>query len=173
MLVAADDEAFAALVAGHSVGRLAVAPELETIETLTMLADLARMIRADFDPAAWLIVEHGTVVGLISLVAPPAAGAIAIGYGVAPSCRREGLARGAVAELLATLAADRRVAAVTAETSMDNPASQRVLEANGFHRTGERNDAVDGPLFGWQFDLPHGAIRLIDTVPLAAARDPA
>ena len=39
---------------------------------------------------------------------------------------------------------------VNAETSIDNIASQRVLERNGFARVGERVDEEDGPLYCWR-----------------------
>jgi RimJ/RimL family protein N-acetyltransferase len=42
------------------------------------------------------------------------------------------------------------VALVSAETRVDNIASQRVLERNGFVQIGERVDAEDGPLICWQ-----------------------
>lgn len=41
------------------------------------------------------------------------------------------------------------VTAITAETALDNAASQRVLERNGFERVGERFDAEDGQLICW------------------------
>lgn len=43
--------------------------------------------------------------------------------------------------------------ALTAETSVDNPASQTVLARNGFRRVGEREDAEDGPLICWRLEL--------------------
>lgn len=168
MLIAADDDAFAALIAGRPAGEVEVAPELETPEILAMRAGLARRIRAGFTPSTWLIVEQATVVGLVSLVIAPAGGVITIGYGVARSCRGAGIMQRAIADLLALAAADDRVIAIAAETSTANPASQRVLTANGFHRTGTRVDADDGELIGWRFDVPDNG-----TLPLAAGRDPA
>jgi len=151
MLVVADKNVVAALADGAAP--LPVAPDLEAPEVLVMLADLAHTIGEVFAPAAWLIVEDGTIVGLLSLVAPPAAGVIAIGYGVAPSWRGRGVATRAVAELIAVAAVDARIVAVTAETAVANLASQRVLAANGFGRTGERTDPEDGQLIVWRVDL--------------------
>ena len=42
---------------------------------------------------------------------------------------------------------------LTAGTSVDNPGSQRVLEKNGFVRTGTREDPEDGTLITWAIDL--------------------
>lgn len=52
--------------------------------------------------------------------------------------------------MLAWAGADQRVGLVSAETSAGNVASQRVLERNGFVRTGERVDEEDGQLICWQ-----------------------
>ena len=40
-----------------------------------------------------------------------------------------------------------------AETSVENRASQRVLERNGFVRCGERVDPEDGVLVAWRLRL--------------------
>jgi len=37
-----------------------------------------------------------------------------------------------------------------AETSVTNPSSSRVLEKNGFERTGTRVDPKDGEVFMWR-----------------------
>jgi RimJ/RimL family protein N-acetyltransferase len=44
---------------------------------------------------------------------------------------------------------------LTAETSVDNPGSQRVLEKNGFAAIGTREDPEDGALINWAIDLPN------------------
>lgn len=115
-----------------------------------MLAGLADTIRPEFDPAAWLVVEDGEVVGLISLVVPYADRIIRIGYGVVPGCRRRGVATRATGEILAWARRDARVDCVMAETDHHNLASHRVLERNGFVRTGERFDDEDGDLIVWE-----------------------
>lgn len=152
LIAPASAEHFAALIAGEppypwplSEGS-AIAPP----EVLAMLGGLADTIRADFDPAAWLIVEAGAVAGLLSLVAPYGQQTIRIGYGVAPDCCGRGIATRAVGELLVWARADPQVACVTAETNQDNIASQRVLERNGFARIGTRFDDEDGDLIVWQ-----------------------
>ena len=151
MLIEATDAHFAALIAGRAPDGLAVAEGgVETPEVLVMLRGLSAEVGESFQPNAWLIVEDGEVVGLTSLVRTPYVGdTVMIGYGVAASRRGRGIARRAVAELLAWARADWRVTTVTAETSIHNAASQRVLEANGFARTGQRTDEEDGELVCW------------------------
>lgn len=56
----------------------------------------------------------------------------------------------AIGQLLEWARNDPRVALVSSETGVDNIASQRVLERNGFIRIGERIDAEDGPLICWE-----------------------
>jgi len=151
MLIEATDAHFAALIAGDAPDGLAVAEGgVETPEVLAMLRGLSAEVGESFQPNAWLIVEDGEVVGLTSLVRVPYVGdTVMLGYGVAASRRRRGIATRAVADLLAWARSDRRVTTVTAETSIHNVPSRRVLEANGFTRTGEREDEEDGPLFCW------------------------
>lgn len=122
---------------------------IETPEILAMLRDLAATISPDFDPAAWLVVAGGEIVGLLSLVKPPADSIITIGYGIAPLRRGCGHATAAVCALCDWARQDVRVAAVVAETGETNRPSQQVLVANCFARTGRRNDPDDGPLLCW------------------------
>ena len=151
MLIEATDAHFAALIAGEAPDGLTLAEGgVETPEMLAMLRGLSAEVGETFEPNAWLIVEDGEVVGLTSLVRTPYVGdTVMIGYGVAASRRGRGIATRAVADLLAWARSDHRVTTVTAETAIDNLASQRVLEANGFTRSGEREDEDDGPLFCW------------------------
>ena len=152
MIVAADDAVFAGLAAGEAPAGLVLAEGgLETDEVMQMLRALAVVVRRQFEPAAWLVVERGAVVGLCSLKnAPDEFGAVEIGYGVAPAWRARGVATRAVADVLDWARGDARVAAVTAETSVDNRASHLVLERNGFARIGNRDDEEDGALICWE-----------------------
>ena len=151
MLIEATDAHFATLIAGDSPDGLTVADGgVESPELLSMLRGLSAEVGESFEPNAWLIVEDGEVVGLTSLVRTPYVGdTVMIGYGVAASRRRRGVATRAIAALLDWARSDHRVSTVTAETSIHNIASHRVLEANGFTRTGERTDEEDGELFCW------------------------
>lgn len=152
MIIEATAYDFAALLQGVAPRNLRLVPDsaIAPPEVLQMLADLAGTIRAGFAPAAWLIVEDGELVGLCSIARPPEGGEILIGYGVAPDRQGRGAATRAIADLLLWAGGDPRVALVSAETGVDNVASQLVLERNGFVRTGERLDDEDGPLICWQ-----------------------
>jgi RimJ/RimL family protein N-acetyltransferase len=119
-----------------------VAPDLASREVLEIIRSL---------PANWLMVADGEIVGIISLKA--AFGDQAeIGYGVACSRCGQGFASAAVAALMPILARS-GIRVVVAETAVDNPASQRVLQDNGFVDVGERNDEEDGLLMVWRADL--------------------
>jgi len=151
-LIALDDAAFAALSEGESLagfsvieGNVAPPPVLE------MLRDLAASIRPQFAPCAWSIVEEAQVLGLLSVVKPPQGdGAIEIGYGVADPAQGRGVCGRAVADLIRWASDDDRVSVIRAETGIANPASQRVLERNGFTVVRQRTDPEDGELLVWE-----------------------
>jgi len=121
-------------------------------EILAMLADVAANVRATFTPASWLIVHDDEVVGLCSITRPPQGGVVEIGYGVAPSRQGRGYASDAVMAIVRWARRDPKVAALVAETSVLNPASQQVLLHAGFDRVGERVDDEDGRLIVWRCD---------------------
>lgn len=115
-----------------------------------MLRGLAQSIRPYFVPAGWLIVDGDEIVGLASLVRQPGDAGIDIGFGIAPTRRRRRFATAAVRNILEWARADDRVVAVRGESAINNPASQRVFERNGFVRTGQRVDPEDGPVIRWE-----------------------
>ena len=144
MLIEAGDAEFAALLSDKS--------SIATTEVLEMLAKLAANIRPSFAPSAWQVSIDGEIVGLCSLVRAPADGIVTIGYGIAPEHIGKGHASAAVRDIIIWAHGDDRVHAVCAETSLDNVASQRVLEHNDFARTGERVDDEDGALICWRYE---------------------
>ncbi|MBM6583877.1 GNAT family N-acetyltransferase [Microvirga sp. BT689] len=151
MLIGAEDTDFATLLDGKAPRGLQLPDsEIAPRAALRMLRELAARIRPQFAPAAWWIVESGELVGLCSLTRLPIADAIDIGYGIAPSRQGRGHASGAIAHIVEWACSDPRVTAVTAETSVHNHPSQRVLERNGFLRIGERMDPEDGELICWR-----------------------
>ncbi|MFY9740027.1 MAG: GNAT family protein [Candidatus Cybelea sp.] len=99
--------------------------------------------------ASWLVACNGEVVGLCSYRRPPADRCVEIGYGVAPSKRGNGYATSAVAAMVEAAVLDPSVDTLTAETAVQNPASQGVLERNGFARVGTRIDVEDGEVIVW------------------------
>jgi RimJ/RimL family protein N-acetyltransferase len=103
----------------------------------------------------WIVIEGSEVVGLCGYKKPPDNnGTVSIGYGIAASRRGRGLATGAVSGLLRCAAMEPLIRFITAETSIDNPASQRVLAKNGFKPAGTRIDQEDGELIVWRRAIP-------------------
>lgn len=121
---------------------------LESPEILRMLRSLSNELGGD---ASWLMVADGEGVGLISIKEREAAGYWDIGYGVAPERRGRGHAIAAVAALkrVASAAGAR---GLTAETLPDSGASPRVLERNGFTRTGRHMHPEDGLVDQWRVE---------------------
>jgi RimJ/RimL family protein N-acetyltransferase len=89
------------------------------------------------------------VVGSGGFKRAPANRRVEIGYGVAPRCRGKEIATEAVRLLVAEAFRSRDVEEVTAETSVTNLASRRVLEKLGFICVGQRDDIEDGRLDCW------------------------
>lgn len=151
MIIETEAADYAALLNGRAPRGLTLADSpIAPPEILQMLAGLAERIQATFAPASWLIVEDGEVVGLCSITRPPEADSIDIGYGIAPDRRRRGSATRAIGAVVEWARAAPNVTAITAETALDNLASQQVLARNGFERVGERLDAEDGQLICWR-----------------------
>jgi len=119
-------------------------------DVLAMLADLAASIEPHFAPAAWWMFDDaGESVGLCSITRQPSQGEVDIGYGIAPKFHGRGIATRAVAEIVRWARSDPRVVRLTAQTSIHNVASQRVLQRNGFAVVGTKTDAEDGELSCW------------------------
>ncbi|MDE2411767.1 MAG: GNAT family N-acetyltransferase [Sphingomonadales bacterium] len=154
-MIAATPRHFAALLAGSVLpdGLAPPSTPVASSEVLQMLANLACAIESDFAPAAWLVVCGDRVAGLCSLVKPPENRTVTIGYGIAPGDMRQGHATRAVAALLDWARADDRVDVMLAETAETNIASQKVLLASHFVRSGSRTDDEDGALLCWRHDL--------------------
>ena len=103
-------------------------------------------------PVAWMIIDQDWVIGMLSYTKQDEAGRYEIGYGLAPAYEGRGYATAALALLLDDLT-KMDICELFAETSVDNPASQRVLEKNGFVQFGKREDAEDGGLICWAISL--------------------
>ncbi|MBP2446869.1 GNAT family N-acetyltransferase [Rhizobium leguminosarum] len=155
MIVELTADDFAVLLKGFAPRNLRLVPDsaIAPPEVLEMLARIAAEVGAAFAPSAWMMVEEGEIVGLCSIIRPPENGEIHIGYGIAPSRERRGYVTRAIAQLLEWARKDPRVTLVSADTGVENIASQRVLERNGFIRTGERIDPEDGPVICWQASI--------------------
>jgi len=101
-------------------------------------------------PRLFVHSEMGNVVGSACFKNSPKDGLVEIGYGVLELYSGKGFATAGVAMILKEAFSKPEVKGITAETSVDNIASQRVLEKNGFTKTGTREDAEDGSLITWQ-----------------------
>lgn len=154
MIIEATASHFALLRAGSAPADLRlVSDNVAPLDVIDMLGRLAESIRPRFEPNAWIMVEDDEIVGLCSIVRMPEPRGIDIGYGVAPSRWGRGIATRAVADLIGWARSDSRLDWVGAETGVDNMASQRVLERNGFERAGTRIDDEDGPLICWRASI--------------------
>lgn len=151
-LIQATDLHFAWLLGeASSVDGLRQAPDgVEERRILAWLRRISARLDAAGHPSTFLIVDDGEVVGLCSFKGPPDRSGVAeIGYGIAESRRRRGYATRAVSLLCEHVCRSGAPKALKAETSPANPASQRVLESNGFAHVGMRQDAEDGSLLVW------------------------
>ena len=103
--------------------------------------------------SSWMVAAGAEIVGLCSYKSPPDDGAVEIGYGIAASRRNRGYASMAVAGIIEYARADGTLNRLTAETSVSNPSSARVLIKSGFSKVGQRDDPDDGLLDIWERKL--------------------
>ena len=116
---------------------------LEPPEILDMLVGWSARLMSAQGWGTWLAIQDGEVVASLAVKEPLEAGAVEIGYGVAPARRGRGIATQAVRALVGLLAA-RGVTQVLASTGRENVASAQVLRKVGFDRVGQRLDSEDG-----------------------------
>ena len=83
-----------------------------------------------------LVAEGGEVVGRVNLIEVADASA-ELGYRIAQKAAGQGLATAAVREVCELAAARYGLTSLRAKATMDNPASHKVLERNGFLAVGE------------------------------------
>ncbi len=83
-----------------------------------------------------VVTEGGEVVGRVNLI-EVADGSAELGYRIAQKAAGRGLATAAVREVRELSAAQYGLTRLRAKATMDNPASQKVLERNGFVAVGE------------------------------------
>lgn len=149
------DGDFAAMLRGDETVRPGLKQPpggVDTPDVLAHIRQIAESLHRDGYPGGhWMMVANGEVVGLCGFKGPPSCdGEVEIGYGVAVSRRRLGHATAAIATVVEAARRDPAVRAVVAMTGVDNIASQRVLERNGFERVGTRADPDDGEVFVWR-----------------------
>ena len=126
---------------------------VDTPEILGIVRAMTRRLHESGSRGSWMIMSEGDVVGLCSYKQAPKDGVVEIGYGVAACHRKRGHAMRAVTLMLDYARSDPAVTCVTAATAVENVASQRALERNGFAQTGRSHDPEDGELLLWRHDL--------------------
>lgn len=119
------------------------------------LAPTREALATDPERAAWgtrffLAGEPPELVGWGGFKGPPTNGVVELGYEIAPSRQRRGLASGAVEAMLAEAFAAPAVEIVTAHTLPEENPSNRLLERAGFLHEGV---ADDGEEIAWRYGL--------------------
>jgi RimJ/RimL family protein N-acetyltransferase len=115
--------------------------------TLIAVEAFVRAIDNGADPGAFGVYQlvrsgDGMVIGDIGFHGPPnQAGAVTVGYGLAPGARGNGYATEALRALVAWALAQPGVASVEADTTHANLPSQRVMERAGM-RLVDRNEQL-------------------------------
>lgn len=94
--------------------------------------------------------SHACMVGSCGFKGPPERGEVEIGYGIAPSYQRQGLATKAIDVLVNIAFSDGAVKSVLATISPGNAASIRVAEKLGFAKQEEIVDVDGEPLTCWR-----------------------
>ena len=97
----------------------------------TRYAQLLARQAAGTDYIHLLVTEHGEVVGRVNLV-EVADGSAELGYRIAQKVARQGLAAAAVRRVRVLAATEYGLIRLHARATLDNPASRKVLEHNGF-----------------------------------------
>jgi [ribosomal protein S5]-alanine N-acetyltransferase len=119
------------------------------------LAPTRNALAADPSRAIWgarlfLAGDPAELVGWGGFKGPPDDGFVEIGYEIAASRQRQGLASAAVAAMLAEAFADPRVKGVLAHTLPERNPSNRLLENAGFVHAGEIEEQGET---AWRFIL--------------------
>jgi RimJ/RimL family protein N-acetyltransferase len=96
--------------------------------------------------------SDGALVGNGGWKGPPRDGVAELGYAVAPSRQRRGIATAVVVQLLDRARAA-QVDVVCAHTLAEENASTKVLRRCGFVRTAELVDPDEGPVWRWDIEL--------------------
>jgi ribosomal-protein-alanine N-acetyltransferase len=137
LLVPDDAEELAALYAANREFLAPFEPS-RSDEFFTAGFQRRRIERIGHDLWRWAILDGGQIVGLIALadVIREVLQAGNIGYFVSKECNGRGLATRAVADVVDFAFGEAGLHRLEAGTLVDNFASQRVLEKNGFERFG-------------------------------------
>lgn len=116
---------------------------------------LARLVdKYDQQPdwTGFLAIREGIILGSGAFKDPPTEGWTEIGYGVSPDVEGQGVAT-QITAWLCEYAASKGAAKVRANTLPVAPASQRVLQKNGFEFVGVFQDPEDGTVHRYEKQL--------------------
>ena len=102
----------------------------------TRHAQLLELQAAGTDYFHLLVAENGEVVGRVNLF-KVADGSAELGYRIAEKAAGQGLATAAVRKVCELAATEYGLTRLSARVKLDNPASRKVLEHNGFVDVGE------------------------------------
>jgi RimJ/RimL family protein N-acetyltransferase len=155
ILVELVDSDLAAMLRGDVNVRAGLTSPPGGVDDRVVLAHIRRLaanlLRDGYAGGQWMMVADGEVVGLCGFKTPPSAdGEVELGYGVAASRRRRGHASAAVGAVIEAAQHDPALRVIVAVTDVDNVASQRVLERNGFERVGTHLDPDEGEGILWR-----------------------
>jgi ribosomal-protein-alanine N-acetyltransferase len=121
-------------------------------EALPILLDAARAeVPGEWGPQLFFD-DDGALVGNGGWKGPPEQGTAELGYAVAPSRQRRGIATAVVRELIQR-AGRAGLSAVSAHTLAEENASTKVLQRCGFTRTAELMDPDEGPVWRWELQI--------------------
>ena len=159
-LLAADAELMEAALAGDEALAAALGHSVVPgwVSFTEALAPARNALAADPSRAIWgtrlfLAGEPAELVGWGGFKGPPDEGFVEIGYEIAASRRRQGLASAAVAAMLAEAFADARVKGVLAHTLPERNPSNRLLENAGFVHAGTVQQFEEVEETAWRFIL--------------------
>lgn len=91
----------------------------------------------------WMIIsqEHNTTVGGLCFMSEPLSGVVEVGYGIDPGFQHQGFMTEALPAVM-KWALSHGATCITAETEIDNPASQGVLKNSGFNLSREEGNSL-------------------------------
>jgi len=160
-LIPADVAVLDAAIEGHRA--LACAIGCEVPADWNVFPEALRAIRdaVATDPASgrwgtrlFVLDEPPTLVGWGGFKGPPREGVVEVGYAVAPSWERRGLATAAVGELVGEAFSAPEVRTVVAHTVAEPGPSPRVLKKAGFSLEAEVPDDEAGTAWRFRLDRP-------------------
>jgi [ribosomal protein S5]-alanine N-acetyltransferase len=132
-----------------------ISPELKEALGQTIMPNVADLTKNHLFCTMWTIISklEQKMVGDICIVGEPnAAGEIEIGYGTYAEFQSNGFMTEAVGGLISWVRIQPAVRTIVATTDKINAASYRVLEKNGFAKTGQTSEMYSWKLeFAWKW----------------------